>query len=263
MNGSAMSEIRNKPRVGVPWRTAQDEKQANWAKLENYLDAVKAAGGEPVAVSLEMSPSEISRLAKTLDAIVLPGSPADVEPSRYGAARHPNSAEADPSRERTDWALLDNAFAEKKPVLAICYGVQLLNVYLGGSLIQDIHSLVNTTVRHRKKDPPETADDPFHPARLAQGSCVEHLAGSAEAQVNSSHHQSIERPGQGLRVTALAPDGIIEAVEGTGDSHWVVGVQWHPERMFRNRAARQLDQFSVKLFAGLVAAAPKVPAAAR
>lgn len=258
-----MGETHHKPRVGVPWRTVQEEKQANWPKLENYLEAVKAAGGQPVAVSLELLPAELNRLVQTLDAFVLPGSPSDVEPSRYDAPRHPKSADADPNREATDWALLDNAFAEKKPVLAICYGAQVLNVYLGGSLIQDIRSLVNTTVRHRKKDPPETSDDPIHKARLESGSRVEQLAGSAEALVNSSHHQAIERPGGNLRVTAHAPDGIIEAVEWTGDSNWVVGVQWHPERMFRGRGQGQLDAFSTKLFADLVAAARKIPAAAR
>jgi len=263
MNGSAMSENHTKPRVGVPWRTVREEKQANWPKLKDYLDAVKAVGGQPVAVSLELSPADLNALAQTLDAFVLPGSPADVDPARYGAPRHPQSAEADPSRERTDWALLDNAFAEKKPVLAICYGVQLLSVYLGGSLIQDIRSQVNTNIRHRKKDPPETADDPIHNARLESGSRVEQLAGGADALVNSSHHQAIEGPGRSLRVTAHAPDGIIEAVEWTGGSNWVVGVQWHPERMFANRGERQLDGFSMKLFADLAAAARKVPAAAR
>lgn len=258
-----MSENHNIPRVGVPWRTAQEEKQANRPKLENYLNAVTAAGGQPVAVSLELSPAELNRLAHALDAFVLPGSAADVEPSRYGAARHLKCADADPSRERTDWALLDNAFAEKKPVLAICYGVQLLNVYLGGSLIQDIRSQVETTIRHRKKDPPETADDPIHNARLESGSRVEQLAGGADALVNSSHHQAIERPGRSLHVTARAPDGIVEAVEWTGDSNWVVGVQWHPERMFMNRGGSQLDGFSTKLFADLVGAARKIPAGAR
>src|SRR5260370_4278648 len=154
MNGSAMGENHTKPRVGIPWRTVQEEKQANWPKLGDYLDAVKAAGGQPVPVSLELSPADLNALAQTLDAFVLPGSPADVDPPRYGAARHPQSPDADPSRERTDWALLDNAFADKKPVLAICYGVQLLNVYLGGSLLQDIRSQGNTNLRHPKKDPP-------------------------------------------------------------------------------------------------------------
>jgi putative glutamine amidotransferase len=263
MNGSAMRENHSRPRVGVPWRTSQEQKQEKWPKLENYLNAVRAAGGEAVPVSLEMDASELGKLAQTLDAIVLPGSPADVAPSRYGEARHPETSDFDPNRERTDWGLLDNAFAEKKPVLAICYGVQLLNVYLGGSLIQDIHSSVESIVRHSKNDPPKTSEEPIHDAQLESGSLVMRLAGSACAKVNSSHHQAIERPAKGLRVTAYAPDRIIEAVEWTEGAHWVVGVQWHPERMFENRATRQLDEFSSRLFADLVAAARKVPAGVR
>ncbi len=251
MNGSAMRENHSRPRVGVPWRTSQEEEQANWPKLENYLNAVRAAGGEAVPISLEMDASDLGKLARTFDGIVLPGSPADVEPSRYGAPQHSETADADANRERTDYGLLDDAFAQKKPVLAICY------------LIQDIHSSVNTIVRHSKNDPPKTSEEPIHDARLESGSLVERLAGSACAQVNSSHHQAIERPAKGLRVTAYAPDRIIEAVEWTEGPHWVIGVQWHPERMFENRATQRLDEFSSKLFADLVAAARKVPAGAR
>src|SRR5260370_41396774 len=111
MNGSAMRENHTRPRVGVPWRTSQEERQANWPKLENYLDAVRVEGAEPVPISLEMAAPELGKLARTLDAIVLPGSPSDIEPSRYGAARGPETADADANRERTDYALLDTAFA--------------------------------------------------------------------------------------------------------------------------------------------------------
>src|SRR2546422_8789423 len=110
MNGSAMSENHTKPRVGVPWRTVQEEKQANWPKLENYLDAVKAAGGQPVAVSPGFSPADLNALAQNLDAFVLPRRPADVDPARSRAPRHPQSAEADPNRGRTDCAPLDKPF---------------------------------------------------------------------------------------------------------------------------------------------------------
>lgn len=236
-----------RPRVGVPWRTAKEEADGNRLKIEHYYQAIEAAGGEPVPISLSAPRAELEQLARTLDAVVLPGSPADVDPARYGVKRHPKCSDADPARERTDYALLDHALAAKKPVLAICYGTQLLNVYLGGTLLQDIASEVQTTIRHDKKGLPLGADDPHHGARIEAGSMLAELPRTAElageglsADVNSSHHQSILTPGKGLRITAHAPDGVVEAVEWTGDANWVVGVQWHPERMKNDRLAEAL-----------------------
>ncbi len=155
------------------------------------------------------------------------------------------SAPADPLRDETDRAILKHALAEKKPVLAICYGCQLLNVYLGGTLIQDLRAEIGTVTPHRKKDVgPEAKEDPIHGATLEAGSRLASIAGRTEAAVNSSHHQAIAQLGKNLHVTAHAPDGTIEAVEWTGDSNWVVGVQWHPERMPDDPLAQRLfEQF--------------------
>jgi putative glutamine amidotransferase len=185
-----------------------------------------------------------------LDGFVLPGSPADVEPAEYGAKNGGLSEAADMPRERTDGAILEHAFAEKKPVLAICYGCQLLNVYLGGTLIQDVRSETGTKVAHRRKDvSPEAKVDPEHGVKLEAGSLLARLAGSAEAVVNSSHHQAVEKPGRDLKVTGVSStDGIVEGLEWIGDANWVVGVQWHPERM-------KGDALAEKLFSELVAAA--------
>jgi putative glutamine amidotransferase len=196
-----------------------------------YGDAVRQADGEPIEVPLNLSPGDLAKLISSLDAYVLTGSPADVDPVRYHAARHPKCAPADSNREETDIALLKNAFAEHKPVLAICYGIQILNVFCGGSLIQDIPSEWKTTIVH-SWDRAKGAPEPFHPIRIEPGSRLAQLAGgSSETEVNSSHHQSILEVGRGLHVTARAPDGIIEAVEWTGEADWVTGAQWHPERM--------------------------------
>jgi putative glutamine amidotransferase len=237
-----------RPRVGIPWRTSEEEAQNNRPKIANYEEAVRKAGGEPVLVSLK-NRAEQDRVIPTLDAFVLPGSPADVEPAEYGATNKGMSAPADMPRELADRAILAHAFAEKKPVLAICYGCQLLNVYLGGTLIQDVRSELGTTAPHRKKDlSPEPTDDPIHGAKFEPVSRLAEIASDEQAKINSSHHQAIAKPGKNLRVTAHSTDGVIEGVEWTGDSNWVVGVQWHPERMLG-------DAFSERLFRDFVAAA--------
>lgn len=246
------------PRVGIPWRTSTDEEQARTTgqrgRTEDYLKAVERAGAEGVILPLK-DQKERDRLITTLDAFVLPGSPADVEPQAYGEVNRGMSAPADAAREETDRAILRHAFSEKKPVLAICYGCQLLNVYLGGTLIQDLKSETGTATAHQKKDlvpggKAEPKDDPAHAATFESSSRLGALAESSEAIVNSSHHQAILEPGKDLRITSRASDGTIESVEWTGDSNWVTGVQWHPERMLG-------DAFSERLFKDFVAAAAK------
>jgi putative glutamine amidotransferase len=235
-------ETHSRPRIGVPYRTAKEELNGDSGKYDRYLAALREAGAEPVPVSLRLSPEEVSALARTLDAFVLTGSPADVDPALYHAARHPRTEDADPLREKTDWALLKHAFAEEKPVLAICYGIQSLNVFLGGTLVQhlsigDVSSEVKTTIPHWLREQPKEF---HHAVRIEAGTRLARLAGSAEAGVNSSHHQSIREPGNNLRVVARAADGVIEAVEWTGGPQWVTGVQWHPERMMDDSLSRAL-----------------------
>jgi putative glutamine amidotransferase len=224
-------ETEHRPRVGVTWRTAAEESANKRERIENYMRAVREAGGEPVVISLRLPDDQLQALAEKLDAVVLTGSPADVEPRRWGSTRHPAATEPDPDRERTDDALLDHAFAAGKPVLAICYGAQILNVHFGGSLLQDIPSELQTSINH---DQDEDGNDGLHFVRIEGGHLGE-LAGQlgheSDPQINSSHHQSILQPGRGLRVTARAADDVVEAVEWEGNKNWVVGVQWHPERM--------------------------------
>jgi len=227
MSVSMANERANKPRVGVPWRTLSEETQNKRPKIDSYLKAVAHAGGEPVLLSLETPAEELHELARTLDAFVLPGSPADVDPSRYGAAKHPKAAKADAARERVDFALLDHALETHKPVLTICYGTQLLNVYMGGSLVQDIPDELGGPIRHDRDD---DAPDSMHTAKIEGGRLLK-LAGATELSVNSSHHQSVRKAAAKLKVTARAPDGVVEALEYTGPDDWVVGVQWHPERI--------------------------------
>jgi putative glutamine amidotransferase len=242
-----------KPRVGIPWRTTKEERENTRLKLDYYFQAVRKAGAEPVEISLRQSAAQLQEQLGGLDGFVLPGSPADVDPARYGAAKHWKTNELDESRDSTDFAILDHALRTAKPVLAICYGCQLLNVYRQGTLIQDIPA--ERGDRPNPK-PHGTTDlqagaqqgDQWHGASFAEGSELAKLAGGTQAQINSSHHQAIDHPGNGLRVTARSEDGIIEGVELDSPRNWVVGVQWHPERMVG-------DAFSERLFTDFIAAA--------
>jgi len=242
--------------VGIPWRTSHEETNQISNKLQYYFAAVTAAEGEPVPVSLRLSPSDLAAQVKNVDAFVLPGAPADVNPALYRAPRHEKTHDADPNREKTDFAILEHAFACGKPLLAICYGCQSLNVCLGGALYQDIASELHTSIEHSKEGLPPDAADPIHPARIEPGGEIAQLAaisgiprrdGGFDVQINTSHHQSVRELGRGLRVAAVAPDGVIEAIEHEPHKHWVVGVQWHPERM-------KGDALAAALFRALVQA---------
>ncbi len=258
---------RDVPRVGVPYRTSAEEAAGAHTKHEHYCRAIREAGGDPVAVSLRLSDADLAALLGALDAFVLPGSPADIDPVVYGATRHPKCADADPARERADRAVFVHAIAEQKPVLAICYGVQSLNVFLGGTLVQDIPSKIPNALIHSRAGVDRSAPDPSHEVKIAEGSRLAELAVAARgqhdssitAQVNSRHHQSVDKPGRGVRVTATAPDGVIEAVEWTGGDasaergkNWIVGVQWHPETMLGDALAAALFKALVRASKGVV-----------
>lgn len=242
-----------KPRVGIPYRARNEELSNNRSAYEKYVLAVREAGGEPVEISLRYTPAELGAAAQKLDAVVLPGGPADVHPMLFKASAHPDCAISDPRREATDFALLAYTLAEHLPVLAICYGIQSLNVFLGGTLVQDIASEIGTQIEHQWNGRSKGVPEPIHGVRIEADSRLARIAGATESRVNSSHHQSVLEPGRNLRVVARAPDGVIEAVEGPLNSAWIVGVQWHPERMTGT------SPFAQALFRELVLAARKAP----
>jgi putative glutamine amidotransferase len=236
-------------RIGIPWRTTKEQQDGERKKLNYYFEAVKSAGAEPVDIRLNRPSADLQPQLAELDGFVLPGSPSDVDPVRYGATKHIKTNDIDDNRDQADIAILDHAFETGKPVLAICFGCQLLNVYQKGTLIQDLRSERPASIAHGDTDlPPGAAKgDIQHPAEFAEGSLLARLNGSYAGQINSSHHQAIDKPGEDLRVTARAPDGTIEGLEWTGGANWVVGVQWHPERMPH-------DALSQRLFSEFVAA---------
>ena len=244
---------RSQPlRIGIPWRTTEEQRQGERKKLDYYFASVRNAGAEPIDVKLDQSPAALASQLDDLDGFVLPGSPADVDPARYHAAKHPKTAPFDAHRERTDGQILDHSFKTGKPVLAICFGCQFLNVHQQGTLIQDLRSAHPESLPHGDTDLPPGAkkSDLEHGATFELGSLVAGLNGGPTGTINSSHHQAIDKPGKHLAVTAHAPDGTIEAVEWKGGPGWVVGVQWHPERM-------PDDALAGALFTDFVAAAER------
>ena len=232
------------PRIAIPLPTSADHEynRLNWPA---FARAVAEAGGEPVECELHLDDHALSHLARTCQGFLLPGSPADVDPASYGQAREQASAPADHARERTDRFLLEHAEHAGKPVLGVCFGAQMLNVFHGGTLVQDLPVL---PVPHAASRSVFIA----HSVAVAPGTllaeCVSAVEAAAEEghlrlPVNSSHHQAIGIPGEALRVTARCPqDGVIEAVElspALRAQGFVMGVQWHPERTVTTSATSQ------------------------
>jgi putative glutamine amidotransferase len=211
------------PRIAIPVPHSGDREYAERA-LPQYEDAVRLAGGEPVRIELEQTPVQVMKQIERCDAVLLPGSRADVAPGKYRADRHEKTASADAKRELVDDLLLQDAYNMHKPVLGICYGLQSLNVYRSGSLVQDIESVINHSAGR--------AVPKAHTVKIEPESKLAEIVGASKTvAVNSSHHQSADAVGEGLRVVARsAEDGIIEALEGTAPGHFVLAVQWHPER---------------------------------
>lgn len=198
-----------------------------------------------MVVPVRERPDLVAKMLAGTQGVLLPGCRYDVEPERYGAQRTPGCGEADPARAAIDELLLQDGFNLHKPVLAICYGVQSLNVWRNGTLIQDLAEAGFHQVNHA----PGRHIAEAHPVEIAPGSRLERLAagGPLPAQVNSSHHQALGAPGDNLQVTAVSPaDGVIEAIELQSADHFVVGVQWHPERTYTD------NTLSRALFAALV-----------
>ena len=233
-----------RPRIAIPVPHSGNPEYAGRA-LPQYEEAVQLAGGTPIAIPLSESASEVRRQAGECDAILLPGSPADVDPRKYGAQRDPKTAEADLPRDAVDGILLDEAYANRKPLLGICYGLQILNVYRAGSLVQHIHSPINHEAGRKVAVAHDVVVDDG--SRLAQIVRDGHGDG-LRLPVNSSHHQSADAVGKGLRIVARCPeDGIVEALESTDPEHFVLAVQWHPERSVgADRAARAIFEALIK-----------------
>lgn len=247
-----------RPRIAIP----VPHSNAEYAQrvLPDYEKAVEASGGEPVVIPLDATPEETAKLLNRCQGVLLPGSKADVDPQKYGAAKHSKTEAADPLRDAADELLIQDAYNMRKPILAICYGLQSLNVWRTGTLVQDIASELKSAVNHAagRKMPRAHSVSVDPDSRLARiladapgtGLPLTPDGTALSLDVNSSHHQACDVAGDGLRVAARCPDdGVIEALESTLPDQWAVAVQWHPERDYEDDAA------SRALFRALVEAA--------
>jgi len=229
------------PRIAIPLPHSLDPEYAERA-IPQYERAVKLAGGEPIRIPLDGTADDVAKLIEGCDGVLLPGSKADVDPARFRTSRSPHTAGADSRREAVDDRLLDDAYRQRKPVLGICYGLQSLNVYRAGSLVQHIPDFLPEATRTKVNHNAGRKVAVAHTVKIDRDSNLAEIVASGQrprskiprsivVPVNSSHHQSAETIGAGLRIVARCPDdGIIEALEGTSPDHFVLAVQWHPER---------------------------------
>ena len=192
-----------------------------------YVTALENAGLIPLIVPPLSSEKAAASVLDSVSGLVLTGG-EDVDPARYGENRHEKVRSVNPARDATEAALVRAARDQKLPVLAICRGIQILNVALGGTLVQDIPSEVDTNIDHDEDGP---RDASAHEISIEPDSLIARAVGAEHRSVNSFHHQSVKEVAAGMRVTARAPDGVIEGIESTDRSWWVLGVQWHPEEM--------------------------------
>ena len=214
-----------------------------------YLNAVQQAGGVPVPLPPQLEPAARDAILKHVRGVLLTGG-GDVDPSRFGEARHPTTAEVSGARDTLEIDLTQWAIARRVPLLAVCRGLQVLNVALGGSLYQDISSEPGSPFDHSQAGRQGKARNiPTHPVKVRDGSRLAGILGALEVDVNSFHHQAIKRLGRGLADVAWAPDSIIEGVELSDAGQFVVGVQWHPEELVGD------DRAAFNLFAALVSRA--------
>jgi putative glutamine amidotransferase len=205
----------------------------------HYGEAVEAAGAAPLHLSLIPDPDYLIPAMRGLDGVLLPGSDSDVDPLRYGQEPHQALGHVQTIKDETDLIVLDEIEKRGLPLFAICFGMQILNVARGGTLVQDIPSQVPEAIKHEQGTP---RDRPSHTITLLDGSMVSSLAMNSTAVVNSHHHQAVENIGRDLIASAWSSDGLVEALEDSRPDRFALAVQWHPELGWRN------DEFSQALF---------------
>jgi putative glutamine amidotransferase len=216
------------PRIGVTldYSTKHDYALTPWYALRaDYVNALAAYGAR--VELLHYNYPNIMDVVDELDGLVISGGDFDIDPSFYNQEISHERVSTNSVRSEFEFALLNCALERNIPILGICGGEQLINVILGGSLIQHIPQAVESCLRHEQEPPKYVAS---HPIALVPGTLLAAVLGNAaDVMVNSTHHQAVKELGRGLRVSAAAPDGVIEAIESAEDGRYLLGVQWHPE----------------------------------
>ncbi len=210
---------------------------------QSYLQALEAAGAAPLLIPITKDKHVLQTLYETLDGLLLAGG-VDIDPIHFGQAPHPALGKVDAQRDWVELTITPWALRDGKPILAICRGIQTLNVACGGTLWQDIATQAPEAIKHQYY-PGYPYNRLSHTVKLEPDGRLAQILGDLELEINSLHHQAVKDVGQGLRVTARSPDGLIEALEGDGQA-WVVAVQWHPEWLLDD------DPRMSKLFAAFV-----------
>ena len=237
------------PFVGVTTSITVDKYPERAYLNSAYLRAIEQAGGAPVLLPPPLGAAARDALWARLDGLLLTGG-GDVEPQHFGEPRHPTLVEVSEARDALELELAGRALAQGLPLLAICRGIQVLNVALGGSLHQDIPSDLPSPLDHSQKALQQTRrSQPVHHVKLQEGSRLAKILGTLEVDVNSFHHQALKALGRGLTAVAWSPDGIVEGAEMQDGGRFVVGVEWHPEELVGHDATAR------SLFSALVAAA--------
>jgi putative glutamine amidotransferase len=221
--------LRKLPLVGIPACLRTVNERTSHTVNEKYPKAlIETIGCLPVVIPAVGSKIDMTGILEMLDGLLLTGSPSNVHPEHYEGTPSAEGTLHDRERDATTLPLIREAVRRDLPILAICRGIQELNVALGGTLHQRLHELPGRLNHRARKDAPEGPYGPAHAVRFSPGGLLAALAGSEEVTVNSLHSQGIDRPASGLFVEAIAPDGQIEAVS-LRQARFIVGVQWHPE----------------------------------
>jgi putative glutamine amidotransferase len=227
------------------------ELPASWMMNQRYVHAVAEAGGAPLMIPLlDKDLDTLRAIYESLDGILIPGG-VDMDPHTFGEERGPRLGNIDPARDAVELALTRWSIEDEKPLLGLCRGSQVINVALGGTLYQDLEAELPHAIKHDYFPTAGYARDYLaHTVEVTQRSRLEGILDRADVRVNSMHHQGVKRLGDGLAVSAVAPDGLIEAVEFSA-GHFMVGVQWHPESLVEtDEGMRRLFRAFIESSAG-------------
>lgn len=231
------------PLIGITMSFDYDKNQAQLG--EKYFHAVQSAGGLPVAIPPIQDKTVLKALTEKLDGIILSGGP-DIDPSYYNEKPSTELKDVSPCRDAAEMFLADEMLRVKKPLLGICRGMQVLNVVLGGTLFQDIFTEFKQPLKHIQSAPGWHGTHEIE--IVEEDSAIFQILRQRHLFVNSFHHQAVKEPAASCKVSALASDGVIEAIELKEADVFCVGVQWHPEKMIR-------DAVFLRIFESMIDAA--------